>query len=122
MKMDRICGFNIGKASNFKFVEGSGRPGTKMSHYESINLKGYSVEIYPPNTESNRPVKYIRKNDATQMFRVEGNRISRVDNSGVRLLQRTPVTIIEKAEEFINTAPESLKAVLKIEKFKWVKL
>ncbi len=78
--------------------------------------------IYPQFLNEPGPAKFIIIANGDKLYVQGGNVYKRTPLRDEFTLVKTPKKILEKAQKFMETAPAELKKVLKLERFKWVKL
>lgn len=120
--VDKIAGFNVSNANNYKFVPDNPKPGGMLAHYESTHLKSHVVNIFIPSEQFGDSFKNILNLRNKELFQIRNGEVTKIEPyHGTFVLKRTSKELLEKAQEFMKNIPAELKDTIKIEKFKWVR-
>ena len=119
--MDRIAGFKVENASDYKFIKGDGQLNSDMPHYIK-KRPGQTRMIFPTITMGgikepmqriiNAPVDYLIMGDG---------KIIKDSAAGTKTYEKASDETLKKLNEFAKTIPEELKKYIDVNKFKWVK-
>lgn len=120
--MEKIAGFNVGKASYFKFVKVGPNVGGKRAHYVSTHLKNHVVEIYPGDNYDSVPMKVIyNKAQASKRLRFDDAIfMTKLPKEGMQVLEITPRKVIKQAKEAIKKLPKEVQKIITIDPNKWI--
>lgn len=120
--MEKIAGFNVGKASYFKFVKAGPNIGGKRAHYVSTHLKKHIVEIYPGDFYDQVPMKviYDKAHVSKRLNTDDAIFMTKLPKEGMQVLEITPKKVIKQAEEAIKKLPEEVRKIITIEPHKWI--
>lgn len=121
--VQKIAGVNVSNRANFYFIRPSEAVGAPLPHFESTHLKNHVVHIYPNCDDISKTLKYIINTKTKVTFKVENDSIIKfIPGKGNFLLKKTPPELLQQALLFASNAPDALRDIVKVEKFKWVKL